>query len=142
MSPEQPQTPEANPNKDAFFQTVSERLQQLNANGNLPEAYVAGVLERAGLIEGPFNSAEDAQAKAAEYLKSVEPVAEFMRRLNTIEIKILASTGEIELAIADLDKITDMGDEEKKTILNTLELVRDQFDAHLRSIQVARTRIV
>ena len=90
------------------------------------------MLERAGLIEGPFDSAEDAQTKAAEYLRSIDPVAEFMRRLNAIEIKILASTGEIELAIADLDKITGMGDEGKKAILNTLELFRGQFEAHLR----------
>ena len=96
--------PETSP-RDVFFQTVKKRVQKLQDDGWLPKGYANGLLERAGYIDGPFDDINDAQQSGVRFLESsAEPVAQLMRQLNSAEITLLKLSGDIALALENLDR--------------------------------------
>ncbi|OHA58920.1 MAG: hypothetical protein A2571_00885 [Candidatus Vogelbacteria bacterium RIFOXYD1_FULL_44_32] len=140
--PEETSALEQSPFKDVYFQTIKNRVERLQEQGELPEEYVKGVLERAGYVEGPFENEGDAEEKGREFLSAVEPIAEFMRGLNNAETHLLNFSGDINIAMETLETKVDISEEKKIKISDDLQAIRNQVDNYLNKIKAARAQIV
>jgi hypothetical protein len=134
-------SPERSP-KEVFFNIVKERLEEMKRRGQLPDVYADGVIERAGYIEGPFTGASEAVAKAEEYLRVVEPVADFYSHLNITESHILALSADVNLMVARSSERNELDEAKRQVITQKLEAFNQEISDFADKIKVIRSQIV
>ncbi len=127
--------------KDVFFHTVRDKVGSLCDKGELSGEYVQNLLDRAVLIEGPFDDADDAKEKAFGFLKTIEPVVELMRILNNTEMQLLSAAGDISISMEEVRSNANIDEEKKVGILNKLSGVLEGINGYSETIKAVRNNI-
>lgn len=84
--------------RDIYYKTIESRIAQLLNNNAVSKKYAAGVLERVGLVEGPFSDDTNAREKAQQFLDTtVNVIAKYFEDLNRTEMQLSALVGQIDL---------------------------------------------
>ncbi len=138
MNKESPFTAEQSP-KDVYFQTIKYKVDALLSQGRLTEAYVAGVLERAGYVEGPFEDDAAARDSAEQFLSTVETVAAFIDKLNMAEMQCVAFAGEVELMKNEVSQKEGLAEGKKRQELEKLDQLSADIDTFVQRLQLARS---
>ena len=126
--------------KDIYFDVIKTRVEQLLKEGKIPEEYAAGLLERAGYVEGPFDSVEDATKKGGKFLETINPIIEFGNELNLAEEKLNSYLEHINQAKRIAEEIN-LPEEKKSEILKNLQKNKEEVQEFLERIAKARSQI-
>lgn len=127
--------------KEAYFQIIKKRVQELQEMGELTDAFAERTLTGYALVEGPFKNNSDAEKKGLSSLEmSVEPMAVYIRQLNNAEIKLLSFSGDVIVALESLEK-TDLSKEEKLRVSKDVREIGVEIENFTEKIRTARSLI-
>ena len=126
--------------KDTYFNVIKTGVEKLLVEGKIPEEYAAGLLERVGYVEGPFDSVEDATKKGEEFLETIGPIVEFGNQLNLAEKKLNSYSEYINQA-EKLANELNLPEEKKSEILKNLQKNKEEVQEFLERIARARSQI-
>jgi hypothetical protein len=136
-----PQSQESSP-KEIYFNTIKRRVEELRGNGQIPDAYANGVLERAGHVEGPFANTGEATEMARLFLTAIEPIAQYCSKLRDAETQLLTLAADIHITLENLSSRNDLSDAKKKELSSNLETFRSEIDQFLEKIKIAQSQVV
>ncbi len=131
---------EHNP-KEVYFHTIKSRVDSLLSEGRLTDVYAAGVIERAGYVEGPFEDASAAEESAQGFLTAIETMAAFIDKLNLTEIQLVALSGDVELRKEEIAQREDFSEDKKRHVLEDLQGFTTEIDSFVKKVQAARSNI-
>ncbi len=138
---ESQQSSERSP-KDVYLETIKQRLAVLTSDNSIPQAFADGVIERVEMVEGPFEGTSHAEKVAKELIVSVvEPIVLFCRNLNNVEMQFLAIEGEVDMAIASVEKSKGKISNADKVLIDLRE-VKDGVAGFLEKIRQTRAGVV
>ena len=84
--------------KNIYYKTIESRIAQLLNNNAVSKKYADGILERVGLVEGPFSDDANAREKAQQFLDTtVNIIAKYFEDLNRAEMQLAAIVGQVDL---------------------------------------------
>lgn len=126
--------------KDVYFNLIKEGVDQLLQAGKIPEEYAADLIEKAGYVEGPFDSVEDATKSGEKFLEIIQPIVEFGNQLNLAEEKLNGYTVDIEEA-EKLAKELNISEEKRAEILLNLQANKKEVSEFIERIAKARSQI-
>lgn len=109
--------------KNIYFKTIEARVSQLQSDNIISKKYADGILERVGLVEGPFSDDTDAREKAQQFLETtVNVIAKYLEDLNRAEMQLSAIVGQIDLLMEPNSDISiDMVIEIYQDVLSVIE---------------------
>ena len=109
--------------RDIYYKTIESRITQLLNNNAVSKKYTDSVLQRVGLVEGPFRDETHARESAKNFLDTtVNVIAKYFEDLNRAEMQLSAIVGQIDLLMEpDSDLSIDMVIEIYQSIWSAIE---------------------